>query len=430
MNRLLLIVVGAMAGFGLAVAATHFAYGAIGPVQTTEGELARFGLAFERVRDNYLDKPEDRTLVENAISGMLTNLDAHSSYFDPKTYEAMETKAAGAYGGIGLVITVRDGVPKVVSPISDTPASRAGVKAGDSLVAIDGVAMKGHTIDDVSSRMRGTIGTEVALTLARSGKAKPIDLKLTREAIEVERLTYRREGDVGYIKIVAFSDRTDPDLRLAVATLKRQIGPSLKGFVIDLRDDGGGVLQAAIDVSDDFLDEGEIVSVRGRTPDSVERYDAHFGDIADGKPLVVLINGGTASASEIVAGALQDHHRAMILGTLSFGKGSVQSVIPLDNGTGGALHMTTARYYTPAGRSIQVTGIVPDIVVSGGPDAPEYEREEELPHHLLAEGPPAKPLGKAIEPAPGRAYDDFQLTTALAYLHKTLAIRGTAADHA
>ncbi len=430
MNRLLLIVVGAMAGFGLAVAATHFAYGAIGPVQTTEGELARFGLAFERVRDNYLEKPEDRTLVENAISGMLTNLDAHSSYFDPKTYEAMETKAAGAYGGIGLVITVRDGVPKVVSPISDTPASRAGVKAGDSLVAIDGVAMKGHTIDDVSSRMRGTIGTEVALTLARSGKAKPIDLKLTREAIEVERLTYRREGDVGYIKIVAFSDRTDPDLRLAVATLKRQIGPSLKGFVIDLRDDGGGVLQAAIDVSDDFLDEGEIVSVRGRTPDSVERYDAHFGDIADGKPLVVLINGGTASASEIVAGALQDHHRAMILGTLSFGKGSVQSVIPLDNGTGGALHMTTARYYTPAGRSIQVTGIVPDIVVSGGPDAPEYEREEELPHHLLAEGPPAKPLGKAIEPAPGRAYDDFQLTTALAYLHKTLAIRGTAADHA
>jgi carboxyl-terminal processing protease len=215
-----------------------------------------------------------------------------------------------------------------------------------------------------------------------------------------------------------------------VAALKRQIGPSLKGLVIDLRDNGGGVLQAAIDVSDDFLDTGEIVSVRGREPDAIERYDAHYGDVSGGKPIVLLINGGTASASEIVAGALQDHHRATILGTLSFGKGSVQSIMPLDNGAGGALHITTARYYTPAGRSIQVTGIVPDVVVSGGPGAPEYQREVELPHHLLAEGPPARPLGAAIEPAAGRSYDDFQLATALAFLHKTLAVRGKSPDHA
>ena len=424
MNRLLLLAFGAALGFGLAAAASHFAYGAIG--SGTAQQLNRFGLAFERVRDAYVDRQEDRTLVEGAIGGMLSTLDAHSSYFDPRTFEAMETKAAGAYGGVGIVITVRDGIAKVVSPISDTPASRAGVKAGDTLLTIDGVAMKGHTLDDVSSRMRGTIGTQVKLTVAR-GNAKPFDLMLTRQSIEVERLTYHREGDVGYVKVVAFSDRTDPDLRMAVAILKKQIGPSLKGFVIDLRNNGGGVLQAAIDVSDDFLNEGEIVSVRGRNTQAIERYDAHYGDIAEGKPVVLLVNGGTASASEIVAGALQDHHRVTVLGTLTFGKGSVQSIIPMDNGAGGALHMTTARYYTPAGRSIQVTGIVPDIVVSGGPGAPEYQREAELPYHLPAEGPPAKPLGKEIEPPAGKSYDDFQLAMALAFLHKTLAVNDTPA---
>jgi carboxyl-terminal processing protease len=429
MNRVFLLLVGAFAGFGLALAASHYAYGAIGPRYGTQQQLGRFGEAFQIVRENYLQKPEDRSLVENAIGGMLTNLDAHSSYFDPQTYAAMQTKAAGAYGGIGLVVTVKDGIAKIIEPIADTPASRAGLRKDDVIVAIDGVSMRDHTLDDVSSRMRGTVGTAVALTVAR-GADKSFDLKLVREAIEVERLTWHREGDVGYIKIVAFSDRTDPDLRIAVAALKRQIGPSLKGFVIDLRDDGGGVLQAAIDVSDDFLDSGEIVSVRGREPDAIERYDAHYGDISGGKPIVLLINGGTASASEIVAGALQDHHRATVLGTLSFGKGSVQSIMPLDNGAGGALHMTTARYYTPAGRSIQVTGIVPDIVVSGGPGAPEYQREVELPHHLLAEGPPAKPLGKAIEPAAGRSYDDFQLATALAFLHRTLAVGEKSPVHA
>ncbi len=428
MNRFFLLLLGAAGGFGLAVAASHFADGAIGP-HGTETQLVRFGEAFQAVRDNYLEKPADRKLVESAIGGMLSNLDAHSSYFDPETYQAIQTKAAGAYGGIGLVVTVKDGVAQVIEPIDDTPASRAGLRKDDILVAIDGVAMKGHTLDDVSSRMRGTIGTAVALTIGR-GADKPFDVKLTREAIEVERLTFRSEGDVGYIKIVAFSDRTDPDLRIAVATLKRVIGPSLKGFVVDLRNNGGGVLQSAIDVSDDFLDSGEIVSVRGRGPDAVERYDAHYGDIAGGLPVVLLINGGTASASEIVAGALQDHRRATIMGTLSFGKGSVQSIMPLDDGAGGALHMTTARYYTPAGRSIQAQGIVPDVVVSGGPDAPEYQREAELPHHLLAEGPPAKPLGKAIEPAPGRTYDDFQLAMGLALLHKALAVESKTPDHA
>ena len=427
MRKLLLVALGAVGGFCIALAATHFAYGATG--FSSRSELNRFALAFERVRADYLDKPEDRRLVEGAIGGMLTNLDAHSSYFDPRTYEAMETKAAGAYGGVGMVVTVKDGIASVVQPIEDTPAWRGGVQKDDIIVAIDGVPMKGHTLDDVSSRLRGNIGSDVFVTLAR-GTAAPFQLRLSREAIEVERLTYRREGDVGYIKIVAFSDRTDPDLRLAIANLRKEIGASLKGFIVDLRNNGGGVLQASIDVADDFLDEGEIVSVRGRDPGRVERYDAHYGDITGGKPVVVLINGGTASASEIVAGALQDHRRATVMGGLSFGKGSVQSIIPLDNGAGGALHMTTARYYTPAGRSIQVTGIVPDIVVSGGPDAPEYQREVELPHHLLAEGPPAHPPGKAIQPPPGRSYEDFQLAMALAFLHKTLARGYLRPDHA
>jgi carboxyl-terminal processing protease len=420
---------GAAAGFGLAVAATHFAYGANISRSGTQSELGRFGLAFERVRDNYLSQPEDRKLVEGAINGMLTNLDAHSSYFDPDTFAAMQTKAAGAYGGIGVVITVSEGAAKVVSVVDSMPASRAGIVAGDQLLAIDGVSMQGHSLDDVSSRMRGSVGTDVKVTIARAA-IKPFDLELTRRAIEVERLTYHREGDVGYIKIVAFSDRTDPDLRAAVAALRRQIGPSLKGFVVDLRNNGGGVLQASIDVADDFLDAGEIVSVHGRTSHDVERYDAHSGDITGGKPLVVLINGGTASASEIVAGALQDHHRATILGTLSFGKGSVQTVMPLENGAGGALHMTTARYYTPSGRSIQVTGIVPDLTVSGGPGSPEYEREAELPHHLDAEGPPAKAARAPLEPAAGHSYLDFQLSMAVDFLRKTMAVSGTPPQHA
>jgi len=429
LSRVVLAVVGASASFVLTVAVSHYAYGKPIPgFETPTNELHRFGVAFERVRDNYADKPDDRTLVENALDGMLTTLDAHSSYFDADTFSAMETKAAGAYGGVGLVISVPDGVPKVMQVVPSTPASRAGLKVGDILVSVDGTPLRGLKLEAVSERLRGAIGTSIDLTISRGDK-KSFIVSVTREAIEVERLTYRREGDVGYVKIVAFSDRTDPDLRAAVADLKKQIGPKLQGYIVDLRDNGGGVLQAAIDVSDDFLNSGEIVSVRGRTPDQMERYDAHDGDIADGKPVVVLVNGGTASASEIVAGALQDHSRATILGTLTFGKGSVQTVIPLDNGAGGALHMTTARYYTPSGRSIQVTGIVPDIVVSGGPDAPDYEREVQLPHHLNAEGPPAKPLGPTIEPPPAST-GDFQLQEALAFLHKQMAVRSALPDHA
>ena len=429
MKGLYLIAAGAVAGVGLAAGAVHFAYGASISGSRTESELGRFGLAFERIRDNYVTQPEDRKLIATAIDGMLTNLDAHSSYFDPQLFAAMQTKEAGAYGGVGVIIGLKEGAVDVVSVLPSTPAFRAGVRAGDELVAIDGVAMRDHTLDDISSRMRGTIGTDVRVTLGHPN-ATPFDVSLTREAIEVERLTWRSEGDVGYIKIVAFSDRTDPDLRKAVSDLKRQIGPSLKGYIVDLRNNGGGVLQSSIDVCDDFLDSGEIVSVRGRNVQDMERYDAHPGDITGGKPIVVLINGGTASASEIVVGALQDHHRALILGSLSFGKGSVQTVMPLDNGAGGALHMTTARYYTPSGRSIQVTGIVPDISVAGGPGAPEYEREVELARHLDGEGPPVQPAGPVIEPEPGHAYVDFQLSMALSQLHKSLAIRGAAPGHA
>jgi carboxyl-terminal processing protease len=429
LKGLSLAVIGGLAGFGLALAVTHFAYGANVTSMRPESELGRFGLAFERVRDNYLSQPEDRQLVENAIGGMLSNLDAHSSYFDPKTFAAMQTKAAGAYGGVGVVMALKGDVPEVVSVVPSTPASRAGIKIGDQLVSIDGLNMRGHTLDDISSRMRGSIGTEVKIALGRANAA-PSVIVLRREAIEVERLTWHREGDVGYIKIVAFSDRTDPDLKMAIADLKRQIGSSLKGYVVDLRNNGGGVLQASIDVADEFLDSGEIVSVRGRTPKDMERYDAQPGDLTDGKPLIVLINGGTASASEIVAGALQDQHRATILGSLTFGKGSVQTVMPLDNGAGGALHMTTARYYTPSGRSIQVTGIVPDVYVADDPGAPQYQREAELPHHLNAEGPPLRPVGTPLVPETGHAYLDFQLTVALSYLHSTRAANNGERTHA
>ncbi len=366
MNRLFLLALGAAMGFGLAFAASHFAYGAI-PLFGTQDQLARFGLAFERVRDNYLEKPEDRKLVENAIGGMLTNLDAHSSYFDRRAFDAMETKAAGAYGGIGLIVTVKDGIAKVVSPIEQTPASRAGLKAEDVLVAIDGVAMKGHTLDDVSSRMRGTIGTEVALTVARGGAA-PFDLKLTRQAIEVERLTFRREGDVGYIKILAFSDRTDPDLRMAVATLKQQIGPSLKGFVIDLRNNGGGVLQASIGRLRRFPRRGrDRLGARPQRP----QHRALRGPLRRHHGRQAAGGAGPMAAPPRRRRSSPARCRTIVAppswARCPFGKGSVQSILPLENGEGGALHITTARYYTPAGRSIQATGIVPDIVVSGGP---------------------------------------------------------------
>jgi carboxyl-terminal processing protease len=359
-NRIPLTLAGAAFGFCLAGTFLHFAYGAQ-QVPSPYNELDRFGQAFAKVRADYVEKPEDKLLIENAIGGMLTNLDAHSSYFDPKTFADMTVKTEGEYGGVGIVIQSDSGTIKAVAVMDDAPAKRAGIKANDTILQIDGTPITGFKLDDVQKKMRGPSGTKVTLTISRTGVKEPFDIKLVRAQVPVEPVTSKREGNVGYIKIPAFNDHTDSGLQAAVAKLKKEIGPGIKGYIIDLRDDGGGVLDQAIAVADDFLNGGEILSMRGRRPEDTERFDAHPGDITGGKPIIVLINGGTASASEIVSGALQDHKRARIVGTTSFGKGSVQTIIPLGND--GALRLTTARYYTPSGRSIQAKGIEPDIQV-------------------------------------------------------------------
>jgi carboxyl-terminal processing protease len=430
MKRFTLTLLGAVAGFGAALAVLPLARGADEPdMQSAFHALDRFGAAFAVVRAKYVDEPDDRKLVESALNGMISDLDPHSSYFDPKTYADMQVKTEGTYGGVGLVIAADGGAIKVVSPIDDTPAAKAGIKSGDSIIAIDGKGLQGLSLDKVQDMLRGPAGTKLTLSLLRAGDQKSFDAKLIRAAIQVEAVKSHREGDIGYIRIPAFNERTSAGLEAAVRTFKKEIGPQLKGYIIDLRDDGGGVLDQAIAVSDDFLNSGEIVSTRGRKPDDTERYDAKPGDIADGKPVIILINGGTASASEIVAGALRDHKRATILGTTSFGKGSVQTIIPLNGGEDGALHLTTARYYTPSGGSIQATGIVPDIAVAQGDesaDTPKIEQpsESDLPHHLVPENQATATKLNVVRPPAGSKITDFQLSYALDVMNGKIAASG------
>ncbi|HEX3666548.1 MAG TPA: S41 family peptidase [Rhizomicrobium sp.] len=434
MQRVSLAALGAAAGFLGAFLVLPIAGGAAdGDSQTTYQALNRFGAAFAAVRADYVEAPDDRKMIEDALNGMISDLDPHSSYFDPKTFSEMQVKTSGNYGGVGLVIAADQGVIKVVSPIDDTPASHGGIKAGDSIVSINGHGLQGMNLDKVQDMLRGPSGTPVKLTLMRNGTQKTLEVSLVRAAIQVESVKSRREGDVGYIRIPAFNEETSDGVIAAVRNLKKQIGPGLKGYIIDLRDDGGGVLDQAIAVSDDFLNSGEIVSTRGRKPEDTQRYDAKPGDIADGKPVIVLTNGGTASASEIVAGALQDHKRARIVGMTSFGKGSVQTIIPLSDGQDGALHLTTARYYTPSGRSIQATGIVPDIAVAQGNETAPFSKlerpsEADLPHHLTAEQPTASVKLDVIKPPQGNKADDFQLSYAVKILDGKVVSR-TASAH-
>jgi len=418
MKRYALTGIGIAVGFCAGLALLPVAHGADNESQSAYQALDRFGQAFAVVRARYVEAPDDRLMVENALNGMISSLDPHSSYFDPKTYADMQVKTEGQYGGLGLVISADNGAIKVVSPMDDTPASKAGIKAGDIILAVDGKGLQGLSLDKVQELLRGAAGTKVTLTLMRGGDDKSFEVKLERAAIEVEAVKSHREGDVGYIRIPAFNEHTSDGLEAAVRSLKKQIGPKLKGYIVDLRDNGGGVLGQAIAVSDDFLDSGEIVSTRGRNPQDTERWDAKPGDIADGKPVIVLINGGTASASEIVAGALRDHKRAITLGITSFGKGSVQTIIPLNGGEDGALHLTTARYYTPSGGSIQATGIAPDIAVAEGDEASDLPKVEEpseadLPHHLVAEDESKRSSVAPIRPPPGSKIADFQLSYAL-----------------
>jgi carboxyl-terminal processing protease len=328
----------------------------------TYRELDLFGEVFERVRADYVDKVSDEQLVEAAISGMLTALDPHSSYMNAKSFRDMQVQVRGEFGGLGIEVTMESGVVKVVSPIDDTPAAKAGLKPGDLIVAIDGEPVQGMSLNDAVERMRGPVGSAIKLTIRRTGR-DPFDVTMKRAVVKIQSVKSRLEGDdIGYVRITSFNEQADSGLKKAIQSLKAKAGNKLAGVVLDLRNNPGGLLDQAVAVSNDFLSQGEIVSTRGRHAEDAQRYNAQPpGDLTGGLPMVVLINGGSASASEIVAGALQDHHRAVLLGTRSFGKGSVQTIIQLPGH--GAMRLTTARYYTPSGRSIQAKGIEPDIVV-------------------------------------------------------------------
>ncbi len=329
-----------------------------------------FGEVFERVRQDYVEKPDEGAMIEAAINGMLASLDPHSSYMPPKDYRDMQVQTRGEFGGLGIEVTMENGVIKVVSPIDDTPAAKAGLQANDLITHLDNEQIVGLTLQQAVDKMRGPVNTPITLTIVRKGKDEPFDVKVTRDVIHINAVKQRAEKDVAYIKVSTFNEQTHTNLVKAMEQLKSSIGADLKGYVIDLRNNPGGLLDQAIAVSDDFLDRGAIVLTKGRDNAETQRAQARPGDMSDGKPVVILINGGSASASEIVAGALQDHKRATVIGTRSFGKGSVQTIIPLGNNEG-AIRLTTARYYTPSNRSIQAKGIDPDVVV-----------EQELPEEL------------------------------------------------
>lgn len=355
-----------------------------------------FADVFQKVRTEYVEPVNDEDLIEAALNGMLSSLDPHSSYLNPKNSKDMDINTKGEFGGLGIEVTMDNGWIKVVSPFDDTPAFRAGIQPGDFITHLDGVSVQGLSLNDAVDRMRGAPNTDIKLTIRRVGAAEPFEVKLTRAVIKIPTIRSHANTNVGYIRITQFSQTTDADLRRQVAQLQKDIGKDLEGFVLDLRNNPGGLLDQAIAVSDDFLDKGEIVSTRARRPEDMQRYFAKPGDITNGLPLVVLINDGSASASEIVAGALQDHHRAVLMGTRSFGKGSVQTLIPLPGH--GSLRLTTARYFTPSGRSIQAVGIEPDIKVLQSKveaiQVPDVDRRAESRLHNALPNPDGKKVNK------------------------------------
>jgi carboxyl-terminal processing protease len=386
----------------------------------TYRQLNLFGDVFDRVLSDYVEVPDQEKLVDSAINGMLAGLDPHSSYMNAKRFQDMQVQTRGEFGGLGIEVTMENGVIKVVAPIDDTPADRAGILSNDLITHIDGEQVQGMTLNEAVDKMRGRVNTKIRLTIVRPGRADPFDVELTRDVIRIKSVKSEREGDIGYIRISSFNEQTQAGLDKAIEELKAQIGSELKGFIIDLRNNPGGLLDQAISVSDTFLERGEVVSTRGRQASETQRFNAQAGDAADGKPIVVLINGGSASASEIVAGALQDHKRATILGTRSFGKGSVQTIIPL--GGQGALRLTTARYFTPSGTSIQAKGISPDIRIEqplpeelkGRADGERGEAS--LRGHLKGEGAGEEQSGSSSY-VPKEKEKDLQLKAAIALLH-------------
>lgn len=418
MKKFVLAVVSAVGGAAATLVLTQAIAGT-----DTYRQLNLFGDVFERVKNDYVREAKDADLVEDAINGMLSGLDPHSSYMNPKNFSDMQVSTRGEYGGLGLEVTMEDGLVKVITPMDGTPAARAGIKTGDLIATIDGIAIQGLTLSEAVEKMRGPVNSQIKITIIRKGEKKPLDITITRAVIHVESVRFKAENDIAVIRITSFTEQTEEGMEKAVDQAKAKIGSRLRGVVLDLRNNPGGLLDQAIAVSDDFLDQGEVVSTRGRRATDTQRYNARSGQIFAGLPLVVIINQGSASASEIVAGALQDHKRARIIGTRSFGKGSVQTVIPLSGGIDGALRLTTAKYYTPSGRSIQATGIDPDILVEAAAeddseaDANDRMSEANLPKHLDAQEGGKKPhVGPKVKPKPGEKFDDFQLTYALRLL--------------
>src|SRR5215204_4968264 len=408
MKRQLLFSLGTLAGAGLVTLVSQSVVLPVADAASSETyrQLNIFGDVFEKVRSDYVEPPNEAKLIEGALNGMLTSLDPHSSYLSPNEFKEMQTQTRGEFGGLGIEVTMEEGLVKVVAPVDETPAARAGILANDIIIQIDGEPVQGQTLNQAVDKMRGPVNTPVALTIRRQDKKEPLEVKLTRETIRIRPVRARTEGeDIGYLRITQFNDQTTEALRAAIKTIAGEVGPDkLKGYVIDLRNNPGGLLDQAIMVSDAFLTKGEIVSTRGRNAAETQRYAAKGKgqDLVGGKPLVVLINGGSASASEIVAGALQDHKRATVLGTRSFGKGSVQAVIPLGEKRG-ALRLTTARYYTPSGRSIQAKGIEPDQeVLQDIPDElkgqDETKGEASLRGHLKNSGKDEKGGSSAYVP--------------------------------
>ena len=393
-------------------------------------QLTLFGDVLEQVRRNYVDAPSDKELIEAALSGMMSSLDPHSSYMPPQNFEDMQVETKGEFGGLGIEVTMENGLVKVIAPIDDTPASRAGIMPNDLISELDGKPVLGLTLSEAVDVMRGEKGKPITLTVLREGEDEPLEITIVRDTIKIRAVRTRIEGpdkNIAYIRMTTFNAQTTRNLKRAFNDLPAQIGRNkLAGYIIDLRNNPGGLLREAISVSDTMLDQGEIVSTRGRNDGDSSRFSARRGDMARGLPIVVMINGGSASASEIVAGALQDHHRAIILGTQSFGKGSVQTIMPLSNA--GALRMTTARYFTPSGRSIQAKGITPDIIAEQ--ELPEQlqgrkgRREADLRGALDGKdidgksnkGEKKKPRRNAIAFIPPKPEDDKQLQSAIELL--------------
>jgi carboxyl-terminal processing protease len=397
MRRISNLLLGAVIGAGLTVLAIQPPSALVAAARAaastdTYSQLNLFGDVFERIKAGYVEKPDDAKLVEGAINGMISSLDPHSRYMNEKAWRDMQETTSGEFGGLGIEVTMEDGLVKVVAPMDDTPAAKAGILSGDLIAGIDDAAVQGLTLEQAVARMKGPINTKTRLKILRKGAEQPIEVSIVREVIRVRPVRYRADGgDVGYIKINTFNEQTTEGLKKAIRDISNQIPPEkLAGYVVDLRNNPGGLLDQAVSVTSAFMARGEVVSTRGRTAEETQRFTARAGDLIKGKPLVVLINGGSASASEIVAGALHDHKRATLIGTRSFGKGSVQTIIPLGPGKG-AMALTTARYFTPSGRSIQAMGIAPDIeVLQDVPDElkarADTKGEASMRGHLSADG--------------------------------------------